>query len=230
MDLSDYIIVPGVIINVKDPEKLGRVKCAAPGLFDPSTMPEEVLPWVNPFNMNKYQNFSKPVKNSKVWILHNKTNKYEFWYFNFFEYIDITKQTVTEKYGDSIEVLLSRKTLDGGAQITYDDKEGIIFKVNNAIVNIFPNGDIMANNGNGCMNIIGDKTYVGGIDSVQEKAVKGNTLSELIGKLANDCHELAKAASESNGAQPLAPWFQSMEGKLNEYQEKILSEHVFING
>ena len=55
MELDKVEFIPGVITDVDDPEKLGRVKCAAVGLFDERAMDKDVLPWVMPMNMGRYQ-------------------------------------------------------------------------------------------------------------------------------------------------------------------------------
>ena len=83
MFFKDLEVLPGIVINAEDPENLLRVKAAVPGLFDPSTMDVEALPWVYRFPMCGYQQYSKLMNGSKIWIIRNTTNCFEFWYIPF---------------------------------------------------------------------------------------------------------------------------------------------------
>ena len=51
MKLINAEIIPGIIYNSSDPEKLGRVKATAPGLFDNNLMHDEAIPWLYPWFM-----------------------------------------------------------------------------------------------------------------------------------------------------------------------------------
>ena len=47
MDLSNFDLIPAVIDNANDPEKLGRVKCTIPGVTDNSMICDENMPPVS---------------------------------------------------------------------------------------------------------------------------------------------------------------------------------------
>ena len=108
MKLSNVDVVPGVIVDTKDPKKLGRVKINAPALMRGNnsgdtygvveTIDNNVLPWVYPLTMSRYQSFSKQLEGMKVWVLNNTENYNEYWYIPMFDYIDVTEEIVSEKY------------------------------------------------------------------------------------------------------------------------------------
>ena len=90
MQLSNCELLPGVIEDVEDPMKIGRIKCIIPGYVDPS-FSKENMPWVRPLFMYNHQSFSKPIKGYKVWILVNKVNYNEYWYFHFLNLMMLLK-------------------------------------------------------------------------------------------------------------------------------------------
>ena len=108
MKLSNVEISPGVIVDAKDPEKLGRVKINAPALMRGNEsgdhfgvvdkIDNNVLPWIYPMMMNRYQMFSKELEGMKVWVINNTENYNEYWYIPMFDYIDVTEEIVSEKY------------------------------------------------------------------------------------------------------------------------------------
>ena len=134
MKVSNVEVVPGVIVDTKDPKKLGRVKINAPALMRGNnsgdtygvveTIDNNVLPWVYPLTMSRYQSFSKQLEGMKVWVLNNTENYNEYWYIPMFDYIDVTENIVSEKYDNDVEVLMSRKNGDGSAAIYYDRSGG----------------------------------------------------------------------------------------------------------
>lgn len=229
MNLKDFDIVPGVIINVDDPLKLGRVQCAAPGLFDPSVMDADVIPWCMPMQMNKYQMFSKPMKNAKVWIYNNKKNYNEFWYTNMFEMIDVTKQIVDEKYDHDLELIMSRKTVDGCVQISYDDIDGIRLKINEDCINLRPNGDIQCHGAGGEMNIIGGHVYTGNEDGEYEPMVLGNKLVEILAEMSKQFDVLYNSCMSGELA-PLRSGFMKLKCLTAESNsQKVKAKNSSVN-
>ena len=51
MKFKDVELLPGVVIDAKDPKMLGRVKATVPTLFDNSAMDVKVMPWIYPISM-----------------------------------------------------------------------------------------------------------------------------------------------------------------------------------
>lgn len=202
MDVADFDLVPGIIIDVNDPMKLGRVKCSAQGLFDPNTMDEDVLPWIMPIRMNKYQMFSKQEKNRKVWILNNKNNPNEYWYFTFFEMIKITDDLVKEKYDNDIEVVVSRPTAALSAQFSYDSKDGFIIHYDDWKWNMTPDGKVTCHGDQGDIDIRGQHVWVGrnSESPMYEPATLCKSLQKVFSNLQKDFSELLLAASQEDPA------------------------------
>lgn len=226
MRLTDYIISPAVVMDIHDPEMQGRIKCMIPGIFDPLS-PAEALPWIYPFMMNKYQNFSMPKQGTKVWVLKNKTNEDEYTYVNMFEFIDCTKTLVTERYENDLEILMSRKTLDDCAQIYYDDVDGIVLKVNDNRLQLFPNGEVYLGDGNSILSFTGGHAYLGSGNADWQPMVLGDSLQQYFKKLSEQFKNLA---DKSTGDQttPLKPHFQQISSQLKDCSE-LLSKNTSVN-
>lgn len=204
-------MVPGIIIDVDDPLKIGRIKCAAPGLFDTNTMDEDVLPWIMPIQMNKYQMFSKPEKNRKVWILDNKDNPNEYWYLPMFDMTNITDSLVKEKYDNDIEVIMSRPTPSNSAQISYDNQDGIIVHYDDWKWNMTPDGNITCHGNDSDIDMKSGVVTIGKNSQGDYKYVTmAEPLESLFGKMASLFSELVNA---SNGSETgaLKPWFMELQ-------------------
>lgn len=228
MKFSDLEAVPGAIISVKDPLKLGRVKCAAPGIFDNATMDDDILPWVCPFSMGGYQTFSKPVKGAKVWVIKNNTNYNEFWYVPYFEMINTSKGYVKENYENDAEVLLERNNGDTVSRIAYDLKHGHKIQIGNIYINVLPNGDIVLNGADAEVKIKGGHVYTGKQDGSYQPAVMGNELKDILSNLAKNMNQLYIASQHSPYTVSLAPGFQEAKKTLSSL-EKLLAQKTSIN-
>ena len=229
MTLGDFEIIPGVVISNSDPKNQGRVKAVAPGLFDTSTMSEEDLFWINPFMMIGYQSFSKMEISSKIWILHNKKNYFEYWYIPMFDFhTPLTKTFVSDNYSNDPEVVFLRDNGCGTGAYTYDDQEGHKLTVNDDYIqlkkgNIF---EVKANEGK--VKIDGSLVYTGNDKDTYEPAVLGNTLVDLLTKLSAAVGELQSSAAESIFTSHMAaPCIQIKEvlGKANT----ILAKNTLLN-
>jgi len=182
MNLSDYEVLPGIVINVEDPDHIGRIKACVPTWFDTSVMDEEALPWVYPSNMCGYQRFSKLENGRKVWVFHNKYNEDEYWYLPMFELNEDTKQII-DGY-DSSEVLISRSMGESGnVFIYYNDTDGIKLKVGKTEINISTNDEIHITDGTSSINIEGGTITIGKNNENQEQGVLGNKLQQLLSSL-----------------------------------------------
>ena len=135
MKLSECEVLPGVVIDVEDPKHIGRVKAMVPTWFDSDVMEKEALPWIWPCGMGGYQRFSKLENGRKIWVLHNKENDLEYWYWPMFEETEQSKPII-DQY-DSTELLLCRGGGESGdILIYYNDAEGIILKIGDTKINI----------------------------------------------------------------------------------------------
>ena len=81
MKLNNCEIRPGVVVTADDPKKMGRIKAVVPGWFNNASMHEEDMFWIAPFTSGSgYQRVSKCIEGQKVWVLHDSTNEYEYYY------------------------------------------------------------------------------------------------------------------------------------------------------
>src|SRR5574344_2112201 len=120
MLFKDIEAIPGVVIDAEDPENLLRVKAAVPGIFDPGTMKKEALPWIYRFPMCGYQQYSRMMTGSRIWVLRNTKNYYEFWYIPF---SNLNSNTLKAAKSEA-DVLISRYTGEADAQLYYNKEEG----------------------------------------------------------------------------------------------------------
>jgi electron transport complex protein RnfC len=104
MKFNETELLPGVVIDVNDPKKLGRVKATVPTLFDEAVMNREGMPWIYPLTMTGYQGFSKLMAGSKIWVFKQQSKPREFWYIPMFE-LNQNTRTVLENYEEP-EVLI----------------------------------------------------------------------------------------------------------------------------
>lgn len=193
MKLIDYRLYPTVVVDADDTEKVSKIRCHVPGLFDPEA-PTEALPWIHPFNMSGYQSFNKMRPNMHVWVIQNTINPSELWYIPMPDYIDVSDELIKEHFDDDLQILLSRKTLEGAGQIYYNDKEGIVLRVNDTRLQISPDGKIIIGNGNHMLNLLGDSASIGSTSEGFQPGVKGNNLinafsdmSKAIQKVIDAC-------------------------------------------
>lgn len=232
MDFKDAKRIPGTIIDVDDPECLGRVKAIAPGLFNENIQDRDVMPWIYPENMRHYQSFSMPVVGAKIWIIHNTENYNELWWRPMFEYIDCTENVVAPKYNHSNEVILSRPTPKDCAQTTYDDVDGHITKIDEWHWHMKMNGDIVQHGELGDIDIRGGHVYIGRNENNKypyEPAVRGKELSRLFNDMSVQFGLLATShGTGDNGGS--VPQFQELQ-RLTEYNatKRYWCENLDVN-
>ena len=239
MKLSNVEVVPGVIVDTKDPKKLGRVKINAPALMRGNnsgdtygvveTIDNNVLPWVYPLTMSRYQSFSKQLEGMKVWVLNNTENYNEYWYIPMFDYIDVTENIVSEKYDNDVEVLMSRKNGDGSAAIYYDRSGGHVTQINDYSWNMTPGGDITCHSEQGDIDIRGGHVYMGKNTDSYEPAVFGDALVDLLDEISDVFTKLSVSHS-SEGDTQSAALFQELAAKTAKANtSKIKTINTSVN-
>jgi len=229
MKLKDCELVPAVIQSTDDPLKLGRIKCDIPGLVDHNTMSIENMPWIRPIFMNRSQTFSKPVVGFKVWVLINKSNYNEYWYFPFFELNDISKEFLESVYdSDNPEIFMSHNNGSLNAMSTYDDQNGFTIKIGEHHIELHPDGHISLLGGSGEVDIDGSHIKVGKKDGNYEHAVMGDSLKEILEKLHKGFNKLKQDASSDSHTAKLIPGFQECQSALSDL-DPIIAENTKVN-
>lgn len=228
MDLSQCIILPGIVLDVNDPKHIGRVKAMVPTIFDADYMNKDALPWIYPFSMGGYQRFSKLENGRKIWVLLNKENEDEYWYWPMFEQTEETKE-ITQSY-DSTEVLLSRTCgEDGNVFIYYNSADGIVMRVGETKINITSNNEIHITDSKSSVKIVGGIITIGKEDDEGEPAVMGQKLQDALIYLGNTLQNLG------NQTMPPIPYVSQIATQISNlgknFSDKcndILSDTVKI--
>lgn len=202
MDLVDFELIPSVVDTVDDPEHLGRVKCTIPGVTNNKTIRQKLMPWVMPLHMNKYQSFTKMLPGTKVWVLSDKKDNKNLWYFPYFEEINCVKDYLDEVYDNqNVEVLMARNLGGGLVLCTYDDTNGIRFIFKETLFQMHPNGDILINNGTVRETIEDNVVKLGDKSGNGEPAVLGDKLFNILSNLS----QVFSAAGAACSTPPLTP-------------------------
>lgn len=228
MQLSNCELLPGVIVDTTDPLKLGRIKCVIPSYVDAS-FSNENMPWVRPLGMVGHQSFSKMVKGYKVWVLVNKSNYNEYWYFPFFELNDVAKSYLDSVYDDDQpEILIAQSNGGNNVSETYDKTNGFSTKIGQNHIDLHPDGKIELLGNDGVIRIdgYGSKIQIGNTSNIDQQAVLGNKLVEVLNNLKSAFSEL-KTVSKGI-LSPLEPGFSKAESALTNI-ENILSDNITIN-
>lgn len=220
MFFKDLEVLPGIVINAEDPENLLRVKAAVPGLFDPSTMDVEALPWVYRFPMCGYQQYSKLMNGSKIWIIRNTTNCFEFWYIPFSN----LNQNTLEAAKTDADVLISRYTGDANAQLFYNAEDGFKTVLNNSYTQIDADGNIINKSNDMSSKLYGGHYYAGKDDGEYEPMVLGRKLTDLFSKISSGLDELASTAESSPYTSQLSPIIRNIKSDIDNNYQEILSE------
>ena len=130
MDLIDYELLPGVVSSIKDPEHLGRIKVSLPGGETPANTQLDAMPYCYPLSMTgTYQGFTKLVNGCKVWVLRNKRENLEMWWFPMFD-LNPNTQNIVNGY-DNVDILISREMGGDNVYIYYTDSKGIVISLGN---------------------------------------------------------------------------------------------------
>lgn len=218
MKLSNVELIQSTIIDSDDPEKLGRVKCIIPGVFENSAH-KDTYPWICPFGMTRYQSFSKELNGMKVWVVQVKDNYNEFYYIPIFEKINITKDYLEEKYDQNPEIVYMRDNAGQISQFTYDDADGCNMSIGEFFIKLKPDGEIHCHGNGADVHINDGIVYIGSDeDGGHEPAVYGNKLYDILSDLQGAMDQLIKSCN-SPYLSPLTPGFTKAKQALEPISE-----------
>lgn len=227
-ELVDYYIIQSVVEYDNDPLKIGRIKCTIPGVIHSDTTDEEAMPWIRCFKMGAYQTFSRPIVGQKVWVLISKTNYNEFWWFPFYENIDICQQYLEEYYDYQPDIFHARHTGNGDAMSTYDDKQGYLTKIGDDHINLKPNKEFEIDCQDCRICIKSNKVYLGDKDEGKhEPAIMGNKCNKMRGSLKSEFEQLKIKAASNPHTSPLAEHFGNVARILTE--DDLLTKYTHID-
>lgn len=250
MNLADIELLPGIVINASDPKHIGRVKCNVPTLFDTSVMNEEGLPWIYPITMGPNQQYSSPKKNSKVWVMRNKTNYHEFWYFPMFQlnsstFDMISGNTVqteeTEQSGDKesnkdggkkvneddyadTDVLISRNGgPTGDVKVFSSPSRGIVLQLGSTtFINITKEGEILLTSDQVSLQVRDNKVFIGKEEYFEDSSkTQSAVLGENLSKLFSN---LSKGLTELSTIASQNPFTMALCGPINNILSNLSTD------
>lgn len=219
---------PGVVVTADDPKKMGRIKAVVPGWFDNSSMNEEDMFWISPFTSGSgYQRVSKCIEGQKVWVLHDSTNEYEYYYVTMWE---TNINTTAAQQDFDYDVLVSRSGKSVGAQMYYTGNQGFITRIGeNAQSQINQSGDI-ENKSNGTeISIRGSKAFVGLSDKCKDPMVRGNKLYKLLSDLKAGLDELNNAAISNPYTSSLSSAILKCSKAISNTIDEMNSKTSFVS-
>lgn len=240
MKLADVEMIPGVVVDDEDPKFLGRLKISAPGEFEVDSMDINDMFWVYPFPVGGYQSFSHMLKGSKVWLIKNTKNYYEYWYLPYFEMNANTFNLVNSKKKYDADVLVSRSDGSNNIQMYYNPEDGFNQKIGFASINIMPDGTISITTGgaapsagtfhtNSKNNEIG---YDGG-EYPRQFAVMGENLHKLLDELNGKFKTLATTAAPCPFTSHLAKTLNEICDTISDYtnggEKDIKAQYTKVN-
>ena len=240
MKLADVEMIPGVVVDDEDPKFLGRLKISAPGEFEVDSMDINDMFWVYPFPVGGYQSFSHMLKGSKVWLIKNTKNYYEYWYLPYFEMNANTFNLVNSKKKYDADVIVSRSDGSNNIQMYYNPEDGFNQKIGFASINIMPDGTISITTGgaapsagtfhtNSKNNEIG---YDGG-EYPRQFAVMGENLHKLLDELNGKFKTLATTAAPCPYTSHLAKTLNEICDTISDYtnggEKDIKAQYTKVN-
>ena len=232
MNLSDYELLPAVVVDVKDELCLGRIKASVPGGESPDNTQVEAMPWLYPmFMTGTYQGFTKLLEGSKIWVLRNKLDKLEMWYWPMVD-LNPNTQAIVNPY-DNPDVLISRNMGGQNVYIYYTDGQGIVLSIGASKININEKGEIIATTGPGQIKIVGENVLIN-TDSTDENsnAVKCKALSDCLGQICT-CLEIISTQCNSAVNPLVSNIFAALDGQVKILRGQVndqawKSENVYL--
>lgn len=230
-ELIDYYIIESVVEYTDDPLKIGRVRATIPGVIHHETTPnKEALPWIRPFKMYCYQTFTKPLPGQKIWVLVNKSNYNEFWWFPYSEIIDIVKGYLEEYYNETPDVFHAREGFVTPIMSTWDDKQGYKWVIGEDYIDFFPTREFKLKVNECNINVVDNIIKIGG-DSAgdYEPGIKGKQMCILLGKLKTMCEAVAQAADASPYTKHLNIPLKEFANQFTAMNNDIVCKKLHVN-
>ena len=189
----------GEVVDIEDPQKIGRVRIKVYGKFD--DIPKDSIPWAYPGNNMTAGSksgggfFSVPKLGSVVSVKFDMGNIYHPEYFFQQKISDETKAEIKDSYANAHVLLYDTVTAEF-VKIYFTEKKGLMLDYKTSIINILPDKSIVLENAskNGRIEMLDDGTLnitqkndinIKG-DAKWNVTIKGDTSIKVNGKTSID--------------------------------------------
>lgn len=216
---NDYI---GVVEDVNDPLRLGRVKVRVEAIDgrkdDKESIPTSALPWLEP--SGRGSSFSTSSVGKVVYVAFEDGDYYKGCYFAE-EHYDINLQNKLESLSDSSYVMFTAYNFDHRHQYYCEEKVGLMFDYMKSNMNFRPNGDIRMNlKDNNAKLMLGS-------ENASQQSILGNHFIDMFSDLVN---VLMTTPYFGNLGAPVLPSPQMLEfcNKYLATKSTLLSNNVYV--
>lgn len=222
MKLKDIELIPGSVLDNKDPLHRGRIKACAAGIFDTRVQDIEGMPWIPPLMMSGNQSYQTMELGRQVWILKNEENTDEFWYIPMFQIQGETRKLI--KKGKNVDVMFSRNDGPSSASMVYTPDYGISLNVGKTSGLEMTHDDKINISGGGTeINFANDIVTIGDPEKSQAM-VLGSALKFLLIRLHDNLLAVKEQCVFGDNAVLYGPLEKLCE-HLNEDLEEILARN-----
>ena len=136
----------GEVVDIEDPQKIGRVRVKVYGKFD--EIPDTDIPWAYPGNIqfsgsdSGGSSFSVPKKGSIVSVKFDSGNIYHPEYFFHQKISDEVKEEISESYSNA-HVIVYDTVTEGALKIFFTESKGLMLDYKTSQINIKPDKSII---------------------------------------------------------------------------------------
>jgi hypothetical protein len=177
----------GEVVDVEDPQKIGRIKVKVYGKFD--QIPTSDIPWAYPGNSqfsgsaSGGSSFSVPKKGSIVSIKFDNGNIYHPEYFFQQKISDEVKSEISSSYNNA-HVIVYDTVTSGSLKIFFTESKGLVLDYKSSQINIKPDKSIIVQTAskNSILEMLDDGT----LNVTQAKDINIKTSTKVNLKATND--------------------------------------------
>ena len=195
----------GEVVDIEDPQKIGRVKVKVFGKFD--ELENDAIPWAYPGNNISAGSadggsfFSVPKKGSIVSIKFDNGNIYYPEYF-FNQHLSQDARKEIENSYENAHIIVYDTVTEGALKIFFTEEKGLMLDYNGSQINIRPDNTIYLEHAGGkAIHIQENKISIGKESESDEPAVLGDKNVDALNALADQINALATAITTYSAAQ-----------------------------
>lgn len=184
----------GEVVDIEDPQKIGRIKVKVYGKFD--SIPTESIPWAYPGNNHTGGAasgggfFSVPKKGSIVSVKFDMGNIYHPEYYFIQKISDEVKAEIKDSYPNA-HVIVYDTITDGALKIFFTEKKGLMLDYKQTQINIKPDKsiDIHTASGKSKVELVDDGTlnvtHANNINIKSDATINITAKADIIAKCVN---------------------------------------------